>query len=338
MSTKLDANRFIIDSISIESFRGYNDPYSFTFKEPVNVFFGKNGHGKSSTLYAIEWCLFGKVEFLPQLEGRARDEIINQSNHKGIARVKMLLRRGKEEVSIERTKKAGNANTTFTITTNEGAFEDEDAEKKFHLLFGMTIDDFIRAVYLHQEAIRALLTDKIADRDEALDRLFGLETMRNIVAGIPIKKIRDKIEDLESKKAALTKKIEGAVTLCQEDLRKLKVKTTEAGLSEEDIDIAFAVKSAKSIIKEIDAMAKEYSIEKHKIDEPAALEDFHTFELRAAKAIKEYEKQSIDQARIADLSTKKRRLKEFSDAVAEQEDPIQERQRQIGEIVDLLRN
>ncbi len=39
-------------------------------------------------------------------------------------------------------------------------------------------------VYQHQENIRAVLTQEPKDRNEALDRLFGLSDYRNIIEGI----------------------------------------------------------------------------------------------------------------------------------------------------------
>lgn len=335
MSTKLVQSKFVIESISIESFRGYNKSHSFTFKEPVSVFFGRNGHGKSSTLYAIEWCLFGKIEFLPSLEGRARDEIVNQFNHTGLASVRMVLKRGKEEVTIERTKETGSANTSFAITTKEGRFEDGEAERKFFSLFGMTLGDFIRAVYLHQEAIRALLTDDMAQRDEALDRLFGLETMRNIVSGIPIKDIKDKIETLEGKKESLTNKIAGAIAQCQEDLRKLKKKAADANLAEDDLNISYASKNANTIIEEINAISKDYSVENPEIGEPKSLSDFSAFQSKAKKTIKEFEKGNVDQTQVSELGSKKRRIEGLVEDVQKQEKPVKELEQQISKIVNV---
>ena len=231
MSTKLVLdNKFAIESITIESFRGYNKPHSFTFKEPITVFYGQNGNGKSSTLYAIEWCLFGKVEFLSSLEGRSRDEIINQFNHKGVASVKIVLRNGRDVIEMERTKSTGKVSTNFTIKTKNGTFEDDEAEMEFFKISGMTLDDFIRSVYLHQEAIRALLTDEKDERDEALDRLFGLDKMRNIVKAIPVKDVKDKIKKLQDRKESLGQKITGAIELCNADIERFKKKASENGL------------------------------------------------------------------------------------------------------------
>lgn len=334
MSTKLiQDNKFTIESITIESFRAYNKPHSFTFKEPVTIFCGPNGYGKSSTLYAIEWCLFGKVEFLSSLEGRSRDEIINQFNLEGIASVKIFLKNVNEEVKLERTKDTGKVGTNFTIKTKEGKFEDEEAESQFFKISGMTLDDFIRSVYLHQEAIRALLTDNKDERDAALDRLFGLEKIRNIIKGIPIKDVKDKIKDLDKKKDSLNQKISGAIQICHSDINKLKKKTPDYNLSERDLNLDFAIQNARSIIKEINTISKDYSVPKTEIKQPTTMADFSSFESKIKKAIKELQQKSFDHNQISELNEKKMKLDGLINSVWKQEKPIEELQNEVDDII-----
>lgn len=334
MSTKLvQDNKFTIESITIESFRGYNKSHSFTFKEPVTIFYGPNGNGKSSTLYAIEWCLFGKVGFLSSLEGRSRDEIINQFNHEGIASVRISLKNGNEEVKLERTKDTGKASTNFTIKTKEGKFEDEEAESQLFKISGMTLDDFIRSVYLHQEAIRALLTDNKDERDAALDRLFGLEKIRNIIKGIPIKDVKDKIKDLEKRKSSLNQKISGAIELCNSDIDKLKKRATDYNLSEKDLNLDFAIQNAKSIIKEINTISKDYSVPKIEIKEPSTMADFSSFESKIKKAIRELQQKSFDHNQISELNEKKMKLDGLINSVWKQEKPIENLQNEVDDII-----
>ena len=45
--------------LTIRGFRGYRNEIAFDFDRPATIFFGENHSGKSSTLNAIEWCLFG---------------------------------------------------------------------------------------------------------------------------------------------------------------------------------------------------------------------------------------------------------------------------------------
>src|SRR5437588_6511220 len=45
--------------LTVQGFRGFRDAVEFHFDRPATLFFGENRSGKSSTLNAIEWCLFG---------------------------------------------------------------------------------------------------------------------------------------------------------------------------------------------------------------------------------------------------------------------------------------
>lgn len=333
MSTKLvQSQKYSIKSITIESFRGYNNPHSFTFAEPVTVFCGHNGNGKSSTLYAVEWCLFGKVEFLPSLEGQTRDEIINQFNDGGIASVKLVLQNGDGDVELERSKELGTRLTTFTIRTKDGEFVDDEAERKFYTLFNMTLDDFTRAVYLHQEAIRALLTDDLAKRDEALDSLFGLEKIRSIVSGIPIKKIREKIDKMVERKGKLNSQISGAIQFCNTEIGKLKEKASENGVSKEQWNIDYAVKTAESVIDEIIDLCKNSPQISPEINKPTQLDDFKSFKTKTKRVLDEIERTNVGVEGLTKLSSKKSNIDNLVTAIQNQEKPIAEIQAEIDGI------
>lgn len=333
MSKTVLEKKYVVESVVIESFRGYNKQHSFTFKDPVTVFYGKNGQGKSSTLYAIEWCLFGEIKFLSP-DGRARDEVINQFNPEGVASVKIILRNGKDAIELERTKETGKASTNFVIKTHDGQFEDEEAKKELFKISGMTIDDFIRSVYLHQEAIRALLTEEKKTRDEALDRLFGLEKIRNIMNAIPIKDVKDTIKELQKKKDSFGQKITGAIELCNSNIEKFKRKALDTGLSENDLNQEYATKNAKLIGQEIHALSTDYTLPKFEIELPSSLLDFGTYESKVKKALKEMQQANVDLDKISKLSTKKRVLRDLTDEIKNREAPIAESQAQIKDIVD----
>lgn len=334
MSAKLlQDEKYTIKSVSIESFRGYNKQHSFSFVDPITVFGGPNGNGKSSTLYAIEWCLFGKVEFIPSLEGRAGDEIVNQFNNEGIANVKLVLHNGKGDVEIERSKETGRRITEFTIKTKDGKFVDGEAEKKFFSIFNITLEDFVRVVYLHQDAIRALLTDDIAKRDEALDGLFGLEKMRSIVKGIPIKDIKNRIKKLETQKGKLNSKISGAIELCNADIEKLKVKAEENGLTKDELNLKYSTESAKSIIKKINLLCKDISDFSPDIINPTQIDNFKSFETKIKKTIKEIQQKNIDLDQITILNSKKLEIDSSIISIKKKGKPISELQTEIDNIV-----
>jgi DNA repair exonuclease SbcCD ATPase subunit len=48
-----------IAGLKIEGFRGFTAPQSLYFNGRNVFIFGENGHGKSSIIEAVQWCLFG---------------------------------------------------------------------------------------------------------------------------------------------------------------------------------------------------------------------------------------------------------------------------------------
>jgi hypothetical protein len=74
-------------------------------------------------------------------------------------------------------------------------------------------------VFLHQESVRGLLTDEPRVRDEALDRLFGLEKLRDVLAAIPVSVVKDAVEEIQSKKQRATDKLSGAAAQAEQTRR-----------------------------------------------------------------------------------------------------------------------
>jgi DNA repair exonuclease SbcCD ATPase subunit len=53
--------KYRISEVTIEGFRGFTGSQSLPVDERNVFIFGKNGHGKSSIVEAIRWCLFGSA-------------------------------------------------------------------------------------------------------------------------------------------------------------------------------------------------------------------------------------------------------------------------------------
>lgn len=45
--------------LTVRGFRGFVGEQTFEFSSPATILSGENHCGKSSTLNAVEWCLFG---------------------------------------------------------------------------------------------------------------------------------------------------------------------------------------------------------------------------------------------------------------------------------------
>jgi len=281
------------------------------FTKPITVLFGRNGVGKSSTLMAIEWCLFGDVAYLMHLEGRSKDELVNQFAPTGMAKVELHINNGSTTYEISRSKKIGKTKTEFKIIGPDKEYQNEEAEQKLFQIFGVTLDDFIRATYLHQESIRGLLVEDTAVRDEAMDRLFGLERIRNIVESIPVRKVRESVDDLEQKKASLSRKIEGAVEQCQYDLNRLRAKVGDWGIPEGEVTIDLALKISESIIRSLESLASEYALPSAMIALPSDVSQIDSFERKVKQALRDYETRVIGTSRVTELNSSKAQLQDL---------------------------
>ena len=83
-------------------------------------------------------------------------------------------------VQVTRIKRSKLKESSVSVNTGTGVLTDAEADQFIFKELGLTHDDFYRSVYLHQEAIRSLITEEARFRDEAVDRLLGLEKARDL--------------------------------------------------------------------------------------------------------------------------------------------------------------
>lgn len=173
-----------LKNLKIKGFRGYIQEKEFSFDTPVVLLFGENHRGKSSTLNAIEWCLFGN-ECTGKNTG-IRERIDWEIRNRNLP--------SKDEVFVELELEAENKMTykilrklisktkdELEINLPDGQLlKDQNAREKLAHLLKSSFRDFLTMVYQHQEAIRAILTQEPKERNDAIDRLLGLSDYRNI--------------------------------------------------------------------------------------------------------------------------------------------------------------
>jgi DNA repair exonuclease SbcCD ATPase subunit len=329
----MSLTKFELKTLEIEGFRGYNPPRKFSFAKPITVLYGPNGVAKTSTLLAIEWCLFGDVAYPMRLEGRSRDELVNQFAPEGTAKVVLSITDGSVSYEIARIKRIGSTKTDLRIAGPAKKYLDQEAEQKLYQIIGVTLDDFIRAVYLHQESVKGLLVEDPASRDEAMDRLFGLDRIRNIVESIPVKKIRENVDDLEQKKASLNRKIEGAVQQCHYDLDRLRAKAFDCGIPEGEATAELALSISNSIARSMEGVAREYSLPSTIIVPLSDISQIDSFERKIKQALRDYETRIIGTSRITELTARKARLE---NVIRRCEDNLRESASNDASIAELI--
>lgn len=183
-----------IKRICIEGIRGYKDKKELDFDAPCIFLFGDNGSGKSNTLNAIEWVLFGdkmvgKETGIPERSRQERWKIENL-DYGNKPKVTMTFIHSDREYIIERSQ------SDLTITKpDKTQLKNSEAEKWLYKILQIEFKDFMSSIYQHQEIIRDILVKEPKVRNDVLDRLFGLSDLKNFITGIDtdIKKERDNL-------------------------------------------------------------------------------------------------------------------------------------------------
>lgn len=254
-------DRFVVDRLEIEGFRGFPGSAELSVEGRPGLFLGPQGTGKTSTLGAIEWCLFGQLKYFKSAESKTDLELVNAQRVDQTCRVNLRLRRGDDSYEIERSKKARIRETTLVVRANGEEWSGADAEEKIYSAMNLTFDDFYRSVYLHQESIRGLITDDPRERDEAIDRLLGLERARNLLGCIPMREVKGALDSITDQKEKLENQIVGATKEMQSQVAKAEAEAAEAGLEESEISIDSAASLGTDLQTRIESLSRENGLE-----------------------------------------------------------------------------
>lgn len=166
----------------------------------------------------------------------------------GRATVQLGLLKEGGEIRIRRTKPIGKMGTYVEVVDGDRQpIEESAAEDELFQLLGLTFDDFYRAAYLHQDSIRGLLTEEQRDRDEALDRLLGVETIRNILTSIPVKHVDKALGEIEQNEARILERLAGAGGMAETTRARALKEAQEVGYSEEDLTLEQGRKEASAL-------------------------------------------------------------------------------------------
>lgn len=237
-----------IKTLKVEGFRGFTKKKEFNFA-PVTILFGPNGTGKSSTLNAIEWCLWGGKCSGKDTGIRERiDWEIKNRNASGNPFVEIDFDNG-ERISREyKSKKKDEVHKGETIGG---------------LLDKYSFNDFFVGVYQHQEVIRAILTQEPKDRNEGFDRLLGLSEYRNIgnIINETIKKLEELCKKTETEISEFENKIKGKIDVWTAEIEKLGQELKNKGLKESDFNKEEEEKYKKEILAKLKEFIEKLSLQ-----------------------------------------------------------------------------
>lgn len=237
-----------IKTLKVKGFRGFTKEKEFDFA-PVTILFGPNGTGKSSTLNAIEWCLWGR---------------------KCVGKDTGIRERIDWEIKNRNTSK--NPSVEIVFDNGEKSWREYISERKDNAQMGKTINgllnkysfnDFFVGVYQHQEVIRAILTQEPKDRNEGFDRLLGLSEYRNIgnIINETIKKLEELCKKTETEISEFKNNIKGKIDVWTAEIEKLGQELKNKGLKESDFNKEEEEKYKKEILANLKEFIEKLSLQ-----------------------------------------------------------------------------
>jgi DNA repair exonuclease SbcCD ATPase subunit len=181
-----------ITELSVEGFRGFTTWQSLSF-EGRNVFvFGQNGHGKSSIIEAIQWCLFGGSDI----------EVRNSVYEKQECRVSLRLAGAKGSLTIERELRPGRNQSDRRI--KDGGGNEVPLRDVFPQLAKLRSQhESTQVIFAAQQAVSRRVTADITEFGRVLCFYLKLEDVPDLV-----KQMADLIQVRRSEAEAFAKRIE----------------------------------------------------------------------------------------------------------------------------------
>lgn len=252
---------YIIQKVSVEGFRGINKKLELEMHEGVCFLFGRNGAGKTSVLQAIEWCLTGRLPYLEGREFKYEDAIVNMFNPQKTAVVSVVLKdQNGKLMSVTRRKKmarsTGRGKAYLQFETEERLLKDEKASQELERVLGISLNDFPKVIYLHQEAIRDIVTADPKEMSETIDRLLGTFELRELAEALDArrllnsetKKLKIRVDALERDKVVFVLKM-------RERLNQEKEALLKEGYSEQQLSKESIVQNVKELIEKVGVIA-----------------------------------------------------------------------------------
>ena len=228
--------------------------------EGVCLLYGRNGAGKTSVLQAMEWCLTGKLPYLEGREFRYEDAIVNMFHLKKTAVVSIVLKDGNGKMlTVTRRRKMGKSTTRgkshLQVETDNELLKDDKSQQKLEQILGITNEDFPKIVYLHQEAIRDIVTADPKEMSQTIDRLLGTFELRELAEALDIGRIiKRETKNLRARADTLERDKIVFVVRMRERLNQEKETLLKKGYAENQLtveNVANMVDSAIEDIKEI---------------------------------------------------------------------------------------
>ena len=304
---------FHLTRLKIRGFRGFVDEQELLFDKPVVLLCGENHRGKSSTLNAIEWCLFGD-ECIGKKTGireRIGWEIANRYLPSGGVAVTVEFSGPKGVYKVTReqdiARRRGSQNLAVVLPDST-ELQNQDAESMLYALFHSSFQDFMTTVYQHQEVIRAIITQEPRERNEAIDRLLGLSPYRELLRGITGARLENTVSSMEDRREDFRRRCEQGIRTLDNLIRDEKAKAEADGIKETDITQQEALHLATEIGTAISLLARELGVAGFEVKTPRGPSEIGEFRERAKNEIDNLWSKSPDVLKQENLGKEQTRL------------------------------
>ncbi len=270
--------------LRVRGFRGFAAEQDIVFGAPIVLLLGENHQGKSSTLNAIEWCLYGEECYggSSGIRERINWEIPNRHLAGPDVLVELHLHDGASALVLRRSlrmlaRKAKPQQDVALALPDGRTLTGDDAEQALRRLLRTSFRDFTTTVYQHQEVIRALLTDEPRRRNDALDRLLGLAAHRNLVAGIDEAKLRMIQRQIVQTYNGFLQGVQTTLHARRGDLLEKQREAAQKGLTPQDLTRTAALSRAADVHTELKECARAIGARAPAQAPPTSWEDLAAF-------------------------------------------------------------
>jgi DNA repair protein SbcC/Rad50 len=275
--------------LKVKGFRGFRAEVEFHFDRPATMLFGENRSCKSSTLNAIEWCLFGDDCLGRQTGIRERIGwiVANRDMGPADARVELELTNGAGSCRLQRCQRKVGKKTVeeLQLVLADGELlEGHAAEQALHRLLGSSFRDFLSIAYQHQEAIRAVLTQEPKERNDAIDRLLGLSIYRNLLDPLAKVKAADRQKLMRERFEGFERQVRTALATRENDLAELRQEAAEAGVPLNKQKEGTILAGAKTVKRSLVAFAQEMGLSLPAVEAGGMWQDWPAFQVAAKRA------------------------------------------------------
>lgn len=209
----MPSKKYRVDTVTVEGFGGFTEPQQVKISQKHTFVFGPNGHGKSSVLEAIRWCLFGQAH-------RPGAEVRNTYYPLRECAVALELVSASGSLTLRRKLRPGAAQSELVITDAAGT-EVRQADVFPHLA-RLGPKQGAHIIVAGQQAAARRPQADISDFGRILFSYLDVEDVPDL-----IKLLDELIQEKTVERERLAGSLEGLIAKARDKLNKVELQLAE---------------------------------------------------------------------------------------------------------------